>query len=281
MKPNYLLPSINAYFEEITSYEGDILTIHSLLKFYKSQISFEKRQIKWLSQLVSTYRDLSLIHSEHNLFFTNYNYSLNENNFIESLDWLESRESLNIIAKVYEVFESYLKDILVQYFSNNNNIIETIEPFNKIYLGSSSIRSAINKFKNNERNNKKLIWILRRISPFYEAHETENIYHMPMHIWFDLVSDIRHIIIHNRQKVTKSFLSSLNDHPKREIFDRFLSVREFNQIEYLYAEQAVIGNLIHFFNQFAHLVFKSISIDAKLNPEYKKLHPTSRQPQQN
>ena len=269
MKNNYLLRIIDSYFEEITAYEGDLFTIKEVLKHYEKHIDFDSIRTDSLMELISTFRDPTIKGSGVNLFTTGHNYSLNKDNFKVSLERLQSRESLFVFSQIYESFESYMKSILSEFFSKNPTYLDRAPLFQSLFSESQNYKSFINKLRGRDRNNKKLLWTFRKLSPYYSRFELNNNFNYSYNIWFDLISDVRHRVIHNRQTASLAFINTLSENNKESIFNRYFEVKKEGSKSLIITDQMKMGQLIHEWNQYAFFIFKALSLELELDTHYR------------
>jgi len=264
---------INNYFEETTVYESDSLTIEGILKFYQQSIDFSKMPPPFINQNASYFRDLRIKTGE-NLFYSGYDAELNVNNFELTISRLESRESLYIFSQIYEAFESFLKNILKSFYENNGERINEVILLKQLLSESDGMSSMINKFQRKEKNNKKLFWLLRKLSTTFKDNEKDNCYCVDYSIWFDLMSDIRHLVVHNRQQVSNIFKESLKENRKAKIFEQYFRIDDILGKSYIVTSRINLNNINMHFGSLALLIFKCLSIEAKLDEKYIKTTPS-------
>jgi len=261
---NYLTPILVDYFKEITKLEGGLLTIKSFINYTQNHLDLEPDAN--FVELISTYRDLSQLDGGNNLYWTgqHFSYKIKEDTL-----FIESRECCFGIAQTYEIFESFLKRIVVELLENNYNYISLVtNDTNSNIISKESLIEIVNQFQKKDKNNKKFLWLFRKISTFYKKHEKENICRYNMADWFDLVSEIRHAIIHNRQNLTDKVKISIKRNDNQAIFGRYFNEDLSILSGFLIIDILKTGEIIHLFNQFAHLIWKSLSLECNLNADY-------------
>ncbi|MDO6438769.1 hypothetical protein Q4534_15200 [Cyclobacterium sp. 1_MG-2023] len=213
MKP--LEFEFRSYLEEVTYIEGELLTIRSAIREFNEKHSFKS----WtrLIEGTSSYRDLRI--RGNNLKLSEFRTEVNTHNLQETFERIESRESMFALSQVYEVFEGYLKRILQVFFELNPSLSSRLGKYEQLFIQNEKNGAFIKQMQRKDRNNKKLLWIVRKISKSYEKIEKENSSKIQLNIWFDLTSDIRHTIVHNRFKASNIFKSRLKENNKLKYFE--------------------------------------------------------------
>jgi hypothetical protein len=200
-------------------------------------------------------RDLTKLDGGPNLFSTGYDYNLTTDNLEEESQRLISYTCGLSIAQGYEVLETYLKNVLSSVcFENDLHRIFRIDESNDSF---SSIREEIRRLQG--RNNRGLLKILRRISQSYVKYEKQNLKGFELNVWFDLISTIRHDIVHNRHIVSKELLKLLTEPKKNEIFSRYCELRELKLGTTIFFSYQNARELIHVYEEFAYLIYKMLS----------------------
>jgi hypothetical protein len=116
---NYLLTILENYFAEILAIEGKLTLSESFLKTKKDEILKEKRQNKQIVDAITSYRDLSLLNATSNLFTPKWSYSITTDNLENEINDVISQHCCFAVSQAYEVFESYLIEILTEYLLYN------------------------------------------------------------------------------------------------------------------------------------------------------------------
>lgn len=269
---NYLTPVLNDYFKEITKVEGLLFVIEIFIKYTKRNL--EKEPDRNFASLSSTYRDLSQTTVGHNLFRTGHQFNYKISDLQDNAREIVSRECCFGIAQTYEIFESFMKNILIELLLNRNEYFNVISK-DKVFTPMSRLEIAefINQMQRNAKNNKKLLWVLRKISDFYKQHEEVNIWNYNLANWFDMMSEIRHSIIHNRQTMTNKVKEAISKNKNQLIFTRHFNKELSYSSGLIITDRLKAGEIIHLFNQFAHLIWKSLCIECGLDSDY-QIHNT-------
>jgi len=266
---NYFLPTINNYFKEIAWLEGKIYVIDSMAKIFLKHIENNHYPEGRLNESGLYYRDLSTNDNEINLFSSQYNYKMNIANYQNEVENISSGIFCLKIDQAYECFETFLKDILTDFFLNNRTHPITIKLMKtSLYLSRDFIRGQLLREK---KDNKKLIATLRNISPFFKVNEINNTWKINISDWFQILSEVRHNIIHNRQIISNRLVQFLISNNTETIFSNFFNRKEINGHMSIFMTHELMGKNIEMINNYAHLIFKSLSIDNNLDPKYYKM----------
>jgi hypothetical protein len=234
------------YMEEITFLNGELVIVKSTLKYYYKDFSEQDKYEEWIGS-ISPYRDIRI--KEGHFGVGDFSSSLNKKNLSRVFKRIESRESLFILSQCYETFESFLKRILVKYIESNPDKIELIPKYKYFYESSLSASEFINNLQRQGKNNRILFWVIRKFSEDFGKIETDNFYKLKFNIWFDLISDIRHIIVHQRLRPDDKFVESLKENKKQDIFNA-----SFFMEDNLIFSNSQIGSEIIKLNSLAFLV---------------------------
>jgi len=262
---NYLLKSLETYFAEILAIKGRLTLIESLLIERKRQILEEKREYKKLVSSITSYRDVSLIGASINLFSPNYSYEITVDTLENEIEDIISKKAGFSISQAYEVFESFLIEILTSYFSVNQlKMAEVGISQGNLILLPDTIRGII---KTRQRtNNKGLISMTRKLSPYYQQFETKNIYKLNFSQWFDMLSMVRHTLVHNRQVISKKLLEYLSKHKAEKMFEMHFERKRIDNAICVFLKKDKAVDVLFRLNDYAHLIYKSLCVEAKLTP---------------
>ena len=264
---NYLLPVINAYFNEIAVLEGKLFLsqyfIENFTKSLKNDESFKHDSMTF-------YRDLSIPKGQFNCFPTGYEYSVNKINLEDEISNILSKEFCLTISQAYEVFESFLKKILTQFLYNNQSDLVTLKILQANLVLTKELITEKIKFEQGT-NNRGLISIVRKLSNYFKQHETNNTWKEDVPKWFDLLSEVRHNIVHNRQVISNRFLNYLTKRNANKLFETYFSKKKVDGEICIFQTHHQTMKNIDLLNEFAFLVFKSLSVDKGLDSSYQKI----------
>jgi hypothetical protein len=143
---NYLLKTFEKYFEEILAIKGKLTLSETFLSERKKQILQEDRENKLLVSAIASYRDISLIGTTSNLFTPNYLYEITMNNLENEIDDIISQQSCFAVSQAYEVFESFLIEILTEFLMHNQEKLKVAKfTDGSIILLGETIRDMVKK----------------------------------------------------------------------------------------------------------------------------------------
>jgi hypothetical protein len=113
-----------------------------------------------------------------------------------------------------------------------------------------------------QKNNRKFMNLIEKLSIHFTQHEANNIYKLNFPMWFDLVSELRHNIIHNRQTISsrlQDFLKHNNERAK--LFQMFFEQKITNDGLIIFLTNEKFHIILDRLNDFAFFIFKSLSLD--------------------
>jgi hypothetical protein len=264
---NYLLNSINLYFEEILVLEGRLHVVNSFLETQKKIILNENREYSHIVTSITSYRDISQFYPLENLYTPDFLYHLSLENLNDETENLVSRECCFITSQSYEVFETFLIRFLTDYFTNNTTkLIELglLEKFTE--LTEQEIRKIVEN--QNERNNRGRISLIRKISQHFREHENKNIFKVHISHWFDLLSMVRHTLVHSRNVISKKMLGYLEKNKankSQDLFDKHFQRKTIDGKICIFLSLNKTLDIISWLNTYAHFIFKSVSLEYNLS----------------
>jgi hypothetical protein len=258
---NYLLGTLENYFDEINLINARLHLVTAGLNRFKDEMHEKKGEFAFSSSSITTFRDLSIPPAQNNLFAPNFSYDLELEKLNEEIELIISRESCLIVSQAYEVFESFFLEIIMEYFYHNQNqlTILKVEDLSKIFT-KIEIRKLVKNSQ--DTNNRGLISIIRKISSYYEKYEANNCFDLNISHWFDLVSAVRHTIVHSRQKVTKGLLNYFEKHKNNKvdtIFSRNFEIKNVNEVQVIFLTSNQGTDIITWLNSYAHFIYKCLS----------------------
>ncbi len=261
---NYLLKILNAYFDEILSIEGRLTVSESFLNAKRDDIIKENRTHKSIVSAITSYRDLSLLQGGDNLFTPNYSYEMTVDTMANEIKDIISQQSCFAVSQAYEVFEGFLIELMTEYLLNNQNKLQLLKFSNgNLILLRETIREMVKKEQG--VNNKGLLAMVRKISFHFRTHEAKNIHDVNISQWFDLVTMIRHTLVHNRQIISSRLLKYIEKQKANQMFDRHFQRKRIDNKVCIYLEKNTASDIINWLNTFAHFIFVGLSKEAKLS----------------
>lgn len=267
---NYLLKILNAYFDEILSIKGRLTVSESFLNAKKDDIIKENRTYKSIVSSITSYRDLSLLQGGDNLFTPNYSYEMSVDSMTNEIKDIISQQSCFAISQAYEVFESFLIELITEYLLNNQDKLPLLKfSDGNIIMLRETIREMVKEKQG--KNNKGLLAMVRKISPHFRIHEAKNIHDVNISQWFDLVTMTRHTLVHNRQIISSWLLKYIEEQKANEMFDKHFQRKRIDNKVCIYLEKNTATDIINWLNTFAHFIFVGLSKEANLSlyiPQY-------------
>lgn len=252
----------------MASLEGRIYVLNWFMNRYRDEAKKLKRDNENLSESILISRDLSQITTGYNGFDTDYGYALKYADINNEVDYILSREYCFSLTQIYEMTESYLLNIITEFLFRNQQHLITLKLLStNILLSKGALRELV-KDKLGRKNNRKLIGAIRKLSNFYVQHETNNTHKINLSSWFDLLSEVRHTIIHNRLIVSDGLIKYLANKEKTKLFEYYFDRRKTYDgvVIFLSNHKFALNNQL--LNEFVYFVFRSLSIDNKLDPTY-------------
>jgi len=259
---NYLLNPLEAYFSKVLILESKLSITSTYLKEYSKQIIKEDREFKTLHSAITTYRDMSLIQGGDNLFIPNCSFEMDVARLNNQIDDIISQQGCFAVAQAYEYFETFLIDIITEYLFHNQKNLEIIGvSAGKLIMLRTTIREKVKRIKD---GNKRRFSILRKSFSFFEQYETKNIYNYNVSLWFNLISLVRHDIVHNGQRLSNKLMEYVRENNLEKIFNEQIQTKKIDNDISIFFKLDAADEIIHRLNGLAHFVFKSISIELGL-----------------
>jgi hypothetical protein len=267
---NYLLKILNAYFAEVLSIEGRLTVSECFLNAKKDDIIQENRFHKSVVSSITCYRDLSLLQGGNNLFTPDFSYEMGVDNMANEIKDIISQQSCFAVSQAYEAFETFLIELTTEYLFHNQGQLKFLKFTNgNLILLRETIRDMVKRSQG--VNNKGLLAMIRKISPHFRSHEAKNIYKVNISQWFDLVTMIRHTLVHNRQVISNRLLMYIEKQKANEMFNKHFKRKSINNNVCIYLEKSTASDIINWLNTFAHFIFVGLSKEANLSlhiPQY-------------
>ena len=266
---NYLNSSLKSYFKEITEVEGFLISVEGFIKLSHYQLSKTRKETDMINALVTTYRDLSKSTEGPNLYTPEFCHKLTVSGFKKNIALIVSRECCFALSQAYEIFETYLKRTLGLFLFNNPSFISLLNKKNTpIPNNQQGYAGFVDDLLRQSKNNKKLLWVLRQVSPFYSKHEVFNIWSFNLANWYDLLSEIRHAIVHARQELTERVRTNIIQNQNIKIFERYYNAENSLTHSVIFTDRVRTAEQIHLMNSFAYLIFKALSIEEGMDTTY-------------
>jgi hypothetical protein len=197
-------------------------------------------------------------------FPTDYSFELWVNDIDYKIDLLIDRESMRSIAYCYEVLEKYLYDVTAIYLFHNRikyaDLIERIiKPLDET---SDSYFYGIRKLRG--RNNRDILSLLRKLSDHFDKAESKNNEGIDLKEWFEVLSKVRHAIIHSNFRLKKDSKQLLTSSQYDLLSLYFPHVEEKDFYEFK-IKRSHAEKMLRLITEYGILVFKSLSIEGGYN----------------
>ena len=192
-------------------------------------------------------------------FPTDYSFELKLGEVDQKINLLIQRESMRSIAYCYEVLESYMFDITAKFLYLNREkhkdlIQQKLKPTDESLEGySDSIRSLRGK------NNKEILSLIRKISNHFSEAELKNNERVDLKDWFEVLSRVRHGIIHSNFRLKKEPKRPLTASEKG-ILDRYFPNIDNTDFFDLKIDKENANKILDLIIEYGILIFKSLSI---------------------
>jgi hypothetical protein len=261
---NYLLKTLNDYYNEILQIEGKLILSQSFIQQKAKEILKENRLDKRIVSAITSYRNISFQKGVDNLFTPDFMYDITTENLQNEVDDIQSQMRCFAISQVYEVFESFFINILTEYLLHNNHNLSYLKRTTSedIIPIRDNIRSSIKQDQG--INNKGLFNLIRKLSNHFRTFEEKNIYDVNIVSWFDFFSLIRHTLVHSRQIIEPGLLDKLNAKNYMPYFKEHFQWKYFGNNVRVFIDASPAMNLIDWVNATAHFIFSSLSNEAGL-----------------
>lgn len=262
MQKNYLLPYLKDFFNEVSYFNGNLYAVDSMLRSKAEQLENDFTGNQDLYSTITYYRDLSQLEGGSNLYDTGYGHDVSTLNLKQHSENAVSYVCCTTVSHVYEIFDSFLKNILASVYINSDSkesfkLKEQFENFEKVREGLWMLKRE-----------GSLLKVMRRISPFYAEHEKNNIWGYNVGVWFSMIDKVRHQIVHNRQKLTETFILDIEAREEGKLFKKNFSLLQQGSNWQIVITYPQASHILNTFIELAHLIFKSLSTDLNMDASY-------------
>ncbi|MHB1483028.1 MAG: hypothetical protein ACYCYI_00030 [Saccharofermentanales bacterium] len=140
--------------------------------------------------------------------------------YLEFAEKIKTRESLISIELAYENFERFLKKITSQYLSKNPQFIQNdkMEKYKETMnkkgdnYNNKNLEENMNGYLKSAykgKNNKYLLKFIRNISKEFTLYEKNNTKTFNFACWFNVLSEVRHAVVHTNFIIEKQIFEKL------------------------------------------------------------------------
>ncbi|MET0635179.1 MAG: hypothetical protein ABWZ25_04060 [Chitinophagaceae bacterium] len=271
MNNNPLLEDLKTYFKEVYVINGRISTLDASLTRFGTEMRIEGDPDQTLIGSMTTFRDITQHPAgDFNLYAPDFSYDIIRKDVDTELENLRNDYFCLSVAQCYEVFESFLFNILSSYFELFPEELAKVGLLNTgSVLVREDIRSLVLK-KAQGANNDGLRSILKKCSTHYEAHEKKNEF-FDLNLWFTMISQVRHVLVHGRKILSSNFFENLKQRKCLHFFQKYFQTRKTETEESIFIDRLATLNLISDLNSFSFFIFKSLSVEQSMSisvPQY-------------
>lgn len=196
-------------------------------------------------------------------------FILNGQEYLDIIETLISRESSWTVSQAYESFETFLKDISAYFlFVHQDNEIITDSKITKYDESLLRTKTQLSRtdflywrdfVKFCYGNNAEILKSLRAIAPGIKTVEKANNRSLDLTRWFEVVTEVRHAITHSDSLIKSDRIASwIKD--KRELLSKYFPTTINPDGFLLQLKQNNVEECLTFFLEYAHLIYKAISI---------------------
>jgi len=262
MSNNYLREHLIEFFKEVSYFNGNLYVVEALIKSRSEQIKsdFPSYQKLWMTG--TFFRDLSLFGADSNHFPTGYGYDVSTSTLEEQSLRSISYVCCSSIANIYEVFDSYLKNILASVYIHSDQ--KQHYKLKLEYETVEDVRQNLWQIK----SDKGFLKVIRRISPFFKKYEMDNIWGFNIGTWYSMIDKLRHQFIHNRQVLSEEFCSNMKKTEEWKLFIENFTLHANGDAFLVQVSYGQTVKILSTFLEYSYLIFKSLSIDLGLDYEY-------------
>jgi hypothetical protein len=267
---NYLKKHVEALFAECTGLDANLRVLDDFISKRGEELA---RNFGFpgyeLITMISTYRDLSQLEGGNNLYNTKVDYTLSTDNLPSEVNRLLSYVSCLTVTQVFEVFESFLKNMLAEVISQNPAIIKTL----KLKCDGNDftdIRRSL--FEIQGKSNKGFIKALRKISPFFKMFEENNIWKRNMSHWFDIIARVRDLIIHSRLNINSDFEEYIKESHRAKLFKLHFTITGIEPNRKIELTPYQAHAVVDYIFEYAHLIYKGLSTDFNIELDFDFKH---------
>lgn len=267
---NYLEQPLQNVLTKIELNQGYLNHIaHDLDQFNKKLVSELNSELKFLKGTKLVISDLT--GETENGWEINFptntpGYLVTSENYLEKNLEIFSIVSLNLTVQNYEAIERFMKDIFIVYFKHNELLAkETIGKINLRYdRDQINWRQTIQQL-NKGVNKKSYLEILRELSPEFKVGEQKNLHNINLKDWFEMISLVRHSIVHSNSIIKNEEANKLSTNMKENLNNFFNICNKANGSIQVTLDVYKQKRLFKFFAEYCFFVFKSLSNSLELD----------------
>lgn len=162
--------------------------------------------------------------------------------YLTLADRLVSRYAAWAVAQGWEVYESFLLDIITLFYAQNPSAVDTRTIQNFLKKSGRSQPQALEEWREFVRwdagtDNQKLLKRLRTVAPDFAAGETSNWRNLDLAVWYRVLAKVRHAVTHSELTIPaddlavirsngKHFVNMFPGHARERGYELAMSVKD-------------------------------------------------------
>ena len=267
MKINPLLQDLNEFGEIIGTTNGIMYQLDCHLSDYKKILKerFSPQKVRMQQPIIETtlvFGDLTG-NSDKGWkinFPSDYSFELRVEEIDEKINLLINREAMRNIAFTYEVLETFIFNIISKFlFLNKSQYQELISK--KLKPKDQTVECYQEAIRNlRGKNNREVLSLLRTISSHFSLAEIKNHEGVNLRDWIEVLSQVRHGIIHSNFRIMKNKNFNLTPE-QQEVMLKYFPYNEQDAYYDLTIENVQAVKIFNLITEYGFLVFKSLSIE--------------------
>lgn len=260
-------------FTRLNELNGFLFLLHSHLDGSKRSITYAlekgKRDFSSLfagSALVII--DLSELSADKwPRYYSVSRFSAEGEEYLRIIDDLVNRESAWTISQAYEAFETFLKEILATFFTENSNEKKYRNEFhNSLKLIKHKPRKTLDPDSVKDRRiliskyyqNTELFTLIRNIAPEFSRLEKQNSRGLDLTVWYRVITEARHGITHSNCLIKKQKIEDWTQYEHHILAEQLKATLD-NQGYMLNPTMEDARIILTLFAEYGFLVFKCLS----------------------
>lgn len=273
---NYLEGSFKNYIDEIVSLQSRLHAIINFIGNYKGEwIAFAENN-EYVQGSTTSFRDISI--NGVNLI-TLGRHRIDRDNIKDEFEILQNIASKNTVVVGFERFETFLIDILTEFYFNNPNRLVALDKtlqLTNISLPKENIRILVKNAKRVKapkfHNEGLFNLVFLESSNLKDIFSVNNTLKFDFLYWYSVIAQARHCIVHCNgsvsEKLRKYYLAAENLEDKSIFGEKIFFWKEDNESKIYFKDLVAIDNT-NLLNTMAFQIFKSLSENLNLEVSYK------------
>lgn len=185
--------------------------------------------------------------------------------YLNFTDSVIERESAWVTSQCYETLEIFIKNILSSFFQNNQIYIEhdKMQKFLSAKeigyeMGTVEDYKEFLSYSYRGKNNRKLIMIIKKVSPEFSELLTKNNRGIYLAEWYEVFSEVRHAVTHMRLILPNETVENFSPDQKNYL-NVYFPVENCSSGFRLKMNRKSVESNVNLTAEFAYLIFKCLS----------------------